>query len=182
MITTAIGAAYSMNRSETHLITPTNLGIFAFCLFPDRGIFFFQQAFHFLRFLLESMTHRFLWCKIPTHKISNCRPDRKLYTKSPFNQLCNRLPSPEVKQQLKLVRITINDSLGNICNLPGKKQTALWTALLFCLQRLCTVLTVCFYPLPNRLSLNAQQLCNFNLLPAIQYSFDRLTAKVFLGN
>ena len=182
LLTTApIGTPNRMIRSHSHLIAPVNSGLFTFGLLVDSGVFFLKPVPYLLRVFLKGPAKWFLRCKSPTRKISPHCPDRKPDTKPLFNQLSHTLSCPKIKWKLQLFRMTINNRLGNLRRLPGKKRPSFRTTSSLGFKCLITSFSVFLYPLADSLARNTKYFCNFDLLLAIGLGSDQAILLIFKG-
>src|SRR5450756_2042310 len=161
--TTPVGSTSRMIRTQPHLVTPVNQGVFLFGLFLQRWIFLLQPTFDCLWVLFIGTPDWLLGCETPTQEIPTHCPYRKLNTESFINQLRYSFSSPQIKGKFQLLRMTVCYRLRYLSCLTGKEGTPFRTTFLFRLKRFLSISTILLYPFTNRLSRYTEYLGYFNL-------------------
>lgn len=109
-------------RLNTCLIHPVNLSFFLFRAGKNDRIIPIQPFLHRLRTLFMGTLDRLLRSESPTLEIFSNRPDRHLDVKQLPDQQLHRIPRPQCKRKLQLVRCLVNQSFTKLGLLIGRKR------------------------------------------------------------
>jgi len=111
-------------RLDAGLISPVNFRTFALRPCRYRRIVLLEPLLDRLRVLLVGPLHRLLRRETPPLQVLPHRPDRHLYPVSIPDHLLDRLPRPQRKGKLELVRRLVDHKILQLLLLLGAQRSA----------------------------------------------------------